>query len=95
MYQLKALPKFERQFKKFYSKEQNIIRIEIRRIQNDPTLGELKKSALANVRVHKFKIHHQLYLLAYEQDSKEKTVYLYAIATHENFYTALQRYLQT
>lgn len=93
-YQLKALPLFERQFKKFFPKEQEIIRKEIKKIQSNPALGELKKGALSSVRVHKFKIHHQLYLLAYEQDNKEKTIYFYAMATHENYHTALQRYLK-
>ncbi len=93
MYQIKILPKFERQFNKFYPKEQIIIREEIKKIRDNPTIGELKKGVLSDVRVHKFKIHTQLYLLAYEQDGKHKIIYLYAIATHENFYTALQRYL--
>jgi len=95
MYQLKALPKFERHFKKFYPKEQKIIREEIRKIIDDPVIGELKKGALYNVRVYKFKIRNQLYLLAYEQDSVKKIIYLYALATHENFYSALQRYLKS
>lgn len=94
MYQLKALPKFEKQFKKLYTKEQNIVREELRRIKANPLIGELKKGALSYIRVHKFKIHQQPYLLAYEQDIKDKTIYLYAIATHENFYDALQRYLR-
>ena len=94
MYQLKTLPKFERHFKRFYPKEQNIIREEIRKIRGNPAIGALKKGALSNVRVYKFKVRNQLYLLAYEQDSGRKIIYLYAIATHENFYSALQRYLK-
>mgnify|MGYP001579228973 CR=1 FL=1 len=92
-YGLKSLPKFERQFKKFYPKEKEIIREEINKIKSDPTIGELKKGALANIRVHKFKVHHQLCLLAYEQDIKWKIVYLYAIGSHENFYNVLKRYI--
>ncbi len=92
MYQLKSLPKFDKQFKKFYPKEQDIIREEIKKIKDNPIIGELKKGSLNNVRVHKFKIRNQLLLLAYEQDAKEKVVYLYAIGTHENFYEALKRY---
>ena len=95
MNQLKALPKFERQYKKFYPREKTLIREEIKKIELNPLLGELKKGALSNVRVHKFKIRHQFYLLAYEYNSKEKTIYLYAIATHENFYDILRKYLKT
>jgi len=94
VYQPKALPKFERQFKKFYPKEQNLIKEQVRRILDNPLIGEQKKGALSFVKVHKFKIHHQLYLLAYEQDSTNKIIYLYAIATHENFYDNLQNYIK-
>jgi len=92
VYQLKSLPKFDRQYKKFYSK-QEIICQELIKVKTNPTIGELKKGSLSNIRVHKFKIHHQLYLLAYEQDSKNRIVYLYAIGTHEKFYEALKRYI--
>ena len=93
MVRFKALPKFEKQFKKFHAKEQNAVCNDLKRILADPALGELKKGALAGVRVHKFKIHNQLYLVAYEPALKEKTIYLYALGTHENFYKALERYL--
>jgi len=91
--QLKSLPKFDRQYKKFYAKEQSLIRSEIKKISQDTAIGEIKTGSLSNIRVHKFKIHHQLYLLAYEVSVKEKTLYLYAIATHENFYDTLKRYM--
>lgn len=93
MFRFKALPKFEKQFKKFYAKEQSAVRTELKRILADPALGELKKGALTGGSVHKFKVHNQLYLVAYEPVIKEKTIYLYAIGTHENFYKALERYL--
>jgi mRNA-degrading endonuclease RelE of RelBE toxin-antitoxin system len=90
-YQLKSLPKFEKQFKKLHPKEQTRLREELAELKTDPTLGERKKGVLSSIRVHKFKIHHQLYLLAYEAVEKEKVIYLYAVATHENFYEALER----
>jgi len=92
--QFRALPKFEKQFKKFFSKEQEFIREELKKIRSDPTVGERKKGALAHIWVHKFKIHSQLYLLAYEPVHKEKMIYLYAIATHENFYETLHKYIR-
>ncbi|MFN0116980.1 MAG: type II toxin-antitoxin system RelE/ParE family toxin [Elusimicrobiota bacterium] len=92
-WEIKSLPRFDKQFKRFYLKEQEIIREEIKKIQKDPLAGERKKGALSKVSVHKFKIHQQLYLLAYELDSKRKIIYLYALATHENFYADLQKYL--
>ncbi len=78
MYQVKSLPKFDRQFKKLYPKEQGLIRTEIKKIVNNPLVGELKKGVLSYIRVHKFKIHHQLYLLAYEQAKKKKIIYCQA-----------------
>ena len=93
-YQLKAVPLFERQYKKRFPKEKEAIRAEIKKIKANPYLGEVKKGSLKNVRVRKFKIHKQLYLLAYELDKRTRTIYLYSIATHENYYTALQRYLK-
>lgn len=93
-YQLKSVPLFEKQYKKYFPKEKEIIRREIKKIKLNPSAGKFKKGSLKNARVHKFKIHRQLHLLAYELDKKSKTIYLYAIATHENYYTALQRYLK-
>lgn len=94
MSKAQALPKFQGQFKKFYPKEQEIIRSEIKKILSDPFVGDIKKGPLAGIRVHKFKIRHQLYLLAYESDPKANIIYLYALATHENFYEALRRYVR-
>jgi mRNA-degrading endonuclease RelE of RelBE toxin-antitoxin system len=92
MYLFKELPKFGKAFKNFYPKQRDVIIEELKKIQKDPSMGERKKGVLSHIRVHKFKIHHQLYLLAYEPVDKDKTIYLYAIATHENFYKTLQRY---
>ncbi len=94
MYRVQDLQKFRGQFKKFYSKEQDIIRSEIRKVLQDPLMGEMKKGALSGIRVHKFKIRTQQYLLAYDVDVKVRVVCLYALATHEGFYEALQQYVQ-
>jgi len=93
VYALKDLPKFRRQFSKFFPKEQEYIRGEIRKIAKNPLIGETKKGPLAGIRVHKWKLKHQLYLIAYEPDNREKIIYLYAIATHEGFYKALKLYV--
>lgn len=65
---------------------------EIDRIKNNPSVGEIKKGDLAGFRVHKFKFHHQQYLLAYEADAKDIVVYM--IGTHENFYRDLKQYIK-
>ncbi|MEK6544811.1 MAG: type II toxin-antitoxin system RelE/ParE family toxin [Elusimicrobiota bacterium] len=94
MYKAFSLPKFESQLKKLHAKEQFVVGAEIKRILADPTIGEMKRGPLKGIHVHKFKVHHQLYLLAYEMDAKSRSVYLYALASHENFYKALERYVR-
>ena len=93
MYKLKALPKFRQQFRRFSSKDREAIRKEVRKIAKNPLIGKLKKGTLSGVRVYKWKLKHQLYLIAYEPENREKTIYFYAIATHEGFYKALERYI--
>ena len=92
MHRLKSLPKFNKQFKKFSERDQKNIRKEIRKIVQNPLIGEPKKGILKGIRVHKWKMLNQLYLLGYEFVKKEKTIYLYAIAIHEGFYKILERY---
>ncbi len=77
--------------KKFPRKLQLEIDNEVENIINNPEIGELKKGGLKTIRVHKFKYKAQLYLLSYE--TKEDTLFLYLIDTHENYYKQLKRYL--
>ena len=93
-YSFQALPKFQREFKKLFQKQQEMIREELKKIQKNPFIGDRKKGALSTVMVHKFNAQHQLYLLAYRVVEKKKEIYLYAVATHENFYKELQKRLQ-
>ena len=61
-------------------------------IKNNPSIGEIKKGDLAGFRVHKFKFHHQQYLLAYEIQGNDIVIYM--IGTHENFYRDLKHYIR-
>lgn len=92
MHKLKSLLKFNRQFRKFSERDQKNIKKEIRKIVQNPLIGEPKKGILKGIRVHKWRVLNQLYLLGYEFLKKEKTIYLYAIAIHEGFYKTLERY---
>ena len=80
-------------FRNFVKKQtrpfQLAIEDEIDRIKNNPSVGEIKKGDLAGFRTHKFKFHHQQYLLAYEVQAKDIMVYM--IGTHENFYRDLKQ----
>lgn len=73
---------------------QDKVREEISRILTEPQLGEKKTGDISFIRVHKFKVKTQLYLLAYRVDDMEDKLYLYAIDTHENFYRDLKKYLK-
>ena len=82
-------------FLKFKKKSPKKLQLEIDKevenIINNPEIGELKKGDLKAIRVHKFKIKAQLYLLSYEV--KGNTLFLYIIDTRENYYKQLKRYL--
>ncbi|MEK6558365.1 MAG: type II toxin-antitoxin system RelE/ParE family toxin [Candidatus Margulisiibacteriota bacterium] len=83
--------RFERVFKKYYPKVQVIIRDEIRLIASNPEIGEKKHGDIADVRVHKFKIKTDLYLLAYQHLNGELIVLEFIQNSHENFYENLKK----
>ncbi|GAH39199.1 unnamed protein product, partial [marine sediment metagenome] len=53
-------------------------------------IGQEKRGALKGVRVHKFHIEKQLFLLAYEWE--EDILKLIMVGSHENYYRNLTRY---
>lgn len=76
---------FKRVYKKLHRTHLTIVNEQIKHIIVDPTIGELKLGDLADIRVHKFKLHNHLYLLAYEYTEIIDLLYLMAIGEHENF----------
>jgi mRNA-degrading endonuclease RelE of RelBE toxin-antitoxin system len=88
-----ALPRFLKQYKKLYSKVQDSVEEQVKFILNNPLAGEKKTGDISFMRVHKFKVGTQLYLLAYRVDDKASKLYLYAVGTHENFYRDLKKYI--
>lgn len=65
---------------------------QVRKILEEPYIGELKKRNLKGIRVYKFEHGPQLLLISYEV--KENTLFRYAIGSHENFYKKLKMYLR-
>ena len=65
---------------------------EIRRIVDDPSVGEEKKGDLRGVFVHKFKLKTIQYLLAYRKVGED--LELLMIGPHENYYRVLKQYLK-
>ena len=82
-------------FIRFKKKSHKNLQLEIdeqvKKILENPELGELKKGDLRGIRVHKFTFKTQLYLISYE--AVGKTLNLYVIGTHENFYQRLKNLL--
>ncbi len=83
---------FEKKVKKMSRLEKDALDREVKRIAEDPSVGEEKKGDLRGVFVHKFKLKTTQYLLAYRrvQDDLE----LVMIGPHENYYRDLKHYLK-
>jgi len=67
---------------------------EVRKIVENPLLGEMKAGALKGVRVRKFKLGPLQLLLAYEFNERRNVIELLDVGPHENFYRDLERYLK-
>ncbi|MDP2279696.1 MAG: type II toxin-antitoxin system RelE/ParE family toxin [Nitrospirota bacterium] len=89
-----ASPAFLKKKKKQFSDFQHELDIHVKRLLENPLLGEPKKGALQGVRILKFRYKKQLFLLSYEPDFKKKLLYLYIFGSHERFYEKLERYLR-
>ncbi|MDY7034457.1 MAG: type II toxin-antitoxin system RelE/ParE family toxin [Thermodesulfobacteriota bacterium] len=83
---------FKNKIKKFSKQEKEILDEEIKRIIENPFVGEEKKGDLRGVYIHKFKIKTIQYLLSYRMidDGLE----LIMIGPHENYYRDLKSYLK-
>lgn len=80
---------FGKQKKKLHSNQINSLDQAIKQIISNPEMGKLKKGDLQSVRVYKFKIFNQEYLLAYLFN--ENTLNLLSLGSHENFYRDLKK----
>ena len=65
---------------------------EIKKIAENPNIGEEKKGDLRGVFMHKFKLNTAQYLLAYRKISTD--LELIMIGPHENYYRDLKQYLK-
>ena len=83
---------FEKKVKKISKTEKDSLDQEIRKIAEDPNIGEEKKGDLREIFVHKFKIKTAQYLLAYRKIGRD--LELVMIGQHENYYRDLKQYLK-
>ncbi|MDD3845562.1 MAG: type II toxin-antitoxin system RelE/ParE family toxin [Syntrophorhabdaceae bacterium] len=82
-------PYFRRVYRKLHRNQAKPVNDAIRHIMSDPTCGEERKGDLAGVRVYKFPVLDQQFLLAYGYD--EQALFLLGLGVHENFYRELKR----
>jgi mRNA interferase RelE/StbE len=82
-------PYFRRSYKKLHANQIKPVNEAIRHILSDVSCGEEKRGDLAGVRVCKFRVLEQQFLLAYEFD--KETLFLLALGVHENFYQDLKK----
>ena len=81
---------FVRATKKLHPPQKLELDAALRIISTNPVAGEAKVGDLAGVRVYKFKITNQTYLLAYRV-LDEESLKLLTLGSHENFYRDLKR----
>jgi len=65
----------------------------IKKIMENPTIGQEKKGDLRGIFIHKFKIQTIQYLLAYRIGGKD--LELIMIGPHENYYRDLKTYIKS
>ena len=83
---------FEKKVKKMSKPEKGALDREVKRIAENPGIGEEKKGDLRGVFVHKFKLRATQYLLAYRQIGSD--LELVMSGPHENYYRDLKQYLK-
>ncbi len=83
---------FENKVKKLSKAEKELLDSEIKKIAENPLIGEEKKGDLRGIHVYKFKIKTILYLLSYRMIKSD--LELIMIGPHENYYRELKSYLK-
>ena len=84
--------RFEKAFNRLTREDQDKVDEEIDRIIADPDKGERKKGDLSYLRVHKFHMGKQQYLLGYTWLDQKLEIYLLSLGTHENYYDEQKRH---
>ena len=88
---IKQTTQFKKTIKKLPKQIKHLVDAEVRKLAQEPFLGEQKKGDLDFLRVHKFKISNQQYLLGYTFDEEIVTLTLLKLGSHENFYRDIKK----
>lgn len=84
-------PSFRKTVKKLNANQKTDLDTAVRKLMDNPLIGEQKKGDLAFLRVLKFTMDNQLTLLGYSFDQGALVLALLALGSHENFYRDLKR----
>ncbi len=82
---------FAKQKKKLHKNQIKDLDNAVKTIFENPAIGNKKIGDLQGVRIYKFKSSNMQILLAGE--IVDNTLYLYAFASHQNFYKELKKYI--
>lgn len=82
---------FAHKVKKLSKSEKAILDSEIRKIIDNPEIGQEKKGDLKGIFIHKFKIKTNQFLLAYRLS--HEYIEFIMLGFHENYYRDLKNYL--
>jgi len=92
--QATQVPRFRRAKRDLSEDAQKALDTEVQAILVNPLKGEQKAGPLRDVRVVKFTVLHQHYLVAYLFIPRSNVVQFLDVGSHENFYRDLTRYLR-
>ena len=83
-------PTFDRAAKKLYRAQKAELDEAVKTVAGDAKIGEEKVGDLAGIRIYKFRMSNQLWLLSY-RILDEDSIKLLTVGPHENFYRDLKR----
>ena len=83
---IKQSNSFKKTVKKLPKQHKALLDEEVRKLINNPDLGERKNGDLDFLRVHKFKLLNQEVLLGYMYEEDEIILTLLKLGVHENLY---------
>ena len=84
-------PSFKKAVKKLQANQKKDLDAAVKKLMDEPTLGEQKKGDLSFLRVYKYKMNKQLTLLGYSFDDGSLVLELLALGSHENFYRDIKQ----
>ncbi len=84
---------FEKKVKRFSKQEKGILDRQIKKILDNPTVGQEKKGDLRGVYIYKFRMQTIQHLLSYRFVGND--LELIMIGPHENYYRDLKTYLKS